>query len=175
MKIRNRRETVISPWVSLVERTVDDADGRPLGSFHSIAQADYVNILAETREGEIVLVEQFRPARETVTLELPGGLVDAGEEAIVTALRELREETGYDATEPPVLLGKLIPDTGRLDNWCWFFHAKNVVAVPGWQHEEGLTRHLLPKAEFIAALRNGRFLHALHIAAIALAIVEGRF
>jgi ADP-ribose pyrophosphatase len=175
IKIRRRRETRLSPWVTLVERELEDGRGESLGTFHSLAQADYVNVLAETRAGEIVLVEQFRSARETMTLELPGGLVEAGEEPASCALRELREETGYAAAEPPILLGKLIPDTGRLDNWCWFYHARNVDPVADWQPEDGVRRRLLSKPDFITALRRGEFLHALHIAAVSLAMIEGRF
>ena len=42
-----------------------------------------------------VLVAQFRPPVNRVMIELPAGLIDAGESAEVAALRELKEETGY--------------------------------------------------------------------------------
>jgi 8-oxo-dGTP pyrophosphatase MutT (NUDIX family) len=175
MRIVRRSERPVSPWVTLIERDVVDDSGHALGAFHSLAQADYVNVLAETSAGEIVLVEQFRPAREAVTIELPGGLVDPGETPLACALRELREEVGYAAPAPPVLLGKLIPDTGRLDNWCWYFHATGVEPVGGWHPESELRRILVPKQEFLKDVREGRFLHALHIAAVTLAMLQGRF
>lgn len=43
----------------------------------------------------VILVKQFRPAVKAVTLELPAGLIDKGENAHTAALRELREETGF--------------------------------------------------------------------------------
>lgn len=45
-----------------------------------------------------VLISQYRPALDRVVLEFPAGLIDAGESASDTAIRELREETGYHGT-----------------------------------------------------------------------------
>ena len=61
--IARTTRTVLSPWVTLVERAVDGGRGAPgiaLPMYHSLAQADYVTILAETEKGETILVEQFR-------------------------------------------------------------------------------------------------------------------
>lgn len=54
-----------------------------------------VSVLAVTDEGKIVLVEQYRKPMELTTLEIPAGKREKGEEPIVTALRELEEETTY--------------------------------------------------------------------------------
>jgi 8-oxo-dGTP pyrophosphatase MutT (NUDIX family) len=47
---------------------------------------------------ETLLVEQFRPPLQQAVLEFPAGLIDPGEDVTQTAIRELREETGYLGT-----------------------------------------------------------------------------
>lgn len=61
---------------------------------------DSVQILCITKEADVVLVNQFRPGTEEMSLELPGGGIEENEEALRAGLRELEEETGYtgDAT-----------------------------------------------------------------------------
>jgi 8-oxo-dGTP pyrophosphatase MutT (NUDIX family) len=43
----------------------------------------------------VILQKQYRPPVEKVTIEVPAGLIDAGETAEQAAVRELKEETGY--------------------------------------------------------------------------------
>ncbi|MEQ6354979.1 NUDIX hydrolase [Lysinibacillus sp. M3] len=56
-----------------------------------------VAVIAITDEGKLVLVEQYRKALERSIVEIPAGKLEPGEEPIVTARRELEEETGYGA------------------------------------------------------------------------------
>ena len=59
-----------------------------------------VAVLAITKENEVILVEQYRKAIEQVTLEIPAGKLEPGEDnKKLSAIRELKEETGYEATE----------------------------------------------------------------------------
>ena len=54
-----------------------------------------VAILQKPSGPELLLQKQFRPPINKVTIEVPAGLVDEGETAAESAVRELREETGY--------------------------------------------------------------------------------
>jgi len=56
-----------------------------------------VAIIALDDQGRVLLVHQYRTALERVTLEIPAGKLDPGEEALDCARRELAEETGYSA------------------------------------------------------------------------------
>ncbi|WP_082233927.1 NUDIX domain-containing protein [Halobacillus massiliensis] len=54
-----------------------------------------VAIIAQKEDGKIIFVEQYRKAMEKSMVEIPAGKLEEGEEPIVTAKRELEEETGY--------------------------------------------------------------------------------
>ena len=54
-------------------------------------------IAAVKKDGTMIMVKQFRKPAERVMLEVPAGKIDAGEDAMTAALRELKEETGYTA------------------------------------------------------------------------------
>src|SRR5476651_2645728 len=65
--------------------------------FFVLDSVNWVNVIAVTPDRQLVMVEQYRHGSNTVELEIPGGMMDAGEaDPVVTAVRELREETGYE-------------------------------------------------------------------------------
>lgn len=109
----SRRDLAVSPWVRIVERTIDFGDR--VETYHAVTQAAYIGILAVTREGEIPIVRQYRPALERHTWELPAGMVDPGESPETTCRRELREETGLVARQVHAL-GTFAADPARLSN-----------------------------------------------------------
>lgn len=56
-----------------------------------------VALAAVTDEGKLVMVRQYRKAAEKAVLEVPAGKIEIGEDRMLTAKRELKEETGYTA------------------------------------------------------------------------------
>jgi ADP-ribose pyrophosphatase len=166
------RRTHLSDWVTLVERTVSVEGASPPRQFHSLAQADYVTVLALTTGDEVALVRQFRPALDDFSLELPGGLLDPGEAPGDCARRELAEEAGLAAAriEP---LGVLHPDSGRLENRLWAFLAAGCTPQPGWQPEPDVVPLRRGRADFLRDVAEGRFVHALHVAVVGLALCRG--
>ncbi len=138
-----------------------------------VMPADYVTVVALTQDLRVVLVEQYRPAAERVTLELPSGLVDPGEAPEVTARRELFEETGFEVEEL-FSLGALIPDTGRLGNrlHCFFARVKESVR-PRPKNNEGIEVRIVTLETVKSAINDGTFDHALHCGVWMLAISKG--
>lgn len=167
-----RAERALSPWVRLVERTVA-TDGADDAVFHSFAQTDYVCIVAVTPKNDLVCVRQYRPAVDAVTLELPAGMLGADEAPLDCAVRELAEETGFRPASSPIALGCFHPDTGRLENRFWAFVVRDLVPVPNFTAESEVARVLVPAAEVPRLIADGRFIHAMHIAALGLAILRG--
>lgn len=160
--------TPVSPWVSLVAKTIADEHGVSLGEYHSIAVADYVSILAVTRDGTIPLVRQFRPAVERMTLEFPGGLLDPGEQPGACAARELSEEAGLVARDLQQI-GYLMPDSGRLGNRLWCFFSDNITADETWVPEADVELFFASAAEIERMICTGEFDHAPHVAIFGLA------
>ncbi len=83
---------------------------------------DWVNVIATTSSGEVVLVEQYRNGTDKVTLEIPGGAIDPGEAPESAAARELEEETGYRASALE-LIGVVEPNPAFLANRCFTYLA----------------------------------------------------
>src|SRR5580765_2300990 len=81
---------------------------------------DWINVVARTTEGRLLMIRQFRHGTGKVTLEIPGGMVDPGESPADAAVRELREETGY-AGGTPRLLGVVEPNPAIQTNLCHLF------------------------------------------------------
>ncbi|MEP6759918.1 MAG: NUDIX hydrolase [Sporichthyaceae bacterium] len=84
-------------WVPVSTRTYRMPDGSV--SDWDIHEPGFttVAVLALTPDDRVVLTRQFRPGPGRVVFDLPGGIVDPGEQIIEAAARELREETGYSA------------------------------------------------------------------------------
>jgi 8-oxo-dGTP pyrophosphatase MutT (NUDIX family) len=95
--VRTARESVATFRIFELERGVwNDADGKPRGDGYVLRCRDWCNVVAVTPEDEVILVWQYRFGTDGLSLEIPGGVIDQGEEPIVAAGRELLEETGYE-------------------------------------------------------------------------------
>src|SRR5438105_3720111 len=103
----------MADWQKLGERMIRDGYRTIIGrryrlpsgferEFEIKRERDTAVVVAITPEDDVVLVREFRPGVEAELLELPGGVVDAGEDPLAAACRELVEETGYAGDLEPV-------------------------------------------------------------------------
>lgn len=112
-------------------------------------------VVAFTPEKKLILVKQYRYGPGKVLLELPAGKIDPGESPESTALRELEEETGYQAEEL-VPLTTSYPTPGYNNEWIHIFLAKNV--TQGEQHldsGEFLSVELVELSQAVEACMRG--------------------
>jgi ADP-ribose pyrophosphatase len=149
-------------------------DGRVAGPYRVLDYPDWVNALALTRDGQVVLVRQFRPGPKKVTLELPGGAVEPAEQSLVAAMRrELEEETGYGGGEI-TYLASLSPNSASHTNRIHSFLAKDVERIGDLRPDdtEFLEVVLMPLEELIRVARRGELDQAMHFATLFLALAE---
>lgn len=149
---------------------VDGAHPRTgaIKKFSIIECVDWVNIVALTPADEVVLIRQYRAGTNSICLEIPGGMVDAGEEPLAAAQRELAEETGYTA-ETWRHLGTTLPNPAIQGNRLYSYLAIDArpTMETRFDSSEVIAIETAPLAGVRAMLRDGRIDHALVIAAFA--------
>lgn len=130
---------------------------------------DWVNVIAVTPDDQVILIRQFRFGVWENCLEIPGGMVDPGEDPRTAAIRELEEETGYRPREVRSL-GSVHPNPAIQTNRCHTFLALGCErAHAGEQdHGEDITVELHPRATLHALVASGEISHSLVVAAFFL-------
>lgn len=109
-------------------------DGHPAKREY-IEHPGAVLIIPLVDENTVVLERQYRYPVRQHCYELPAGKKERGEVPLLTAQRELKEETGYEANDWQ-LLGSLLPSIGYADEQIEFFVARNL-RFTGIARDEG--------------------------------------
>jgi 8-oxo-dGTP pyrophosphatase MutT (NUDIX family) len=131
---------------------------------------DWVNIIPVTTEDQVVLIRQFRFGIWSTALEIPGGMVDPGEDPISAAVRELEEETGYLPSGRVIHLGTVHPNPAFMTNACHCFLALGCDRT-GTIHpdaDEDIQVSLERRDRISELLHNGAITHALVLCAFLL-------
>lgn len=166
-KTTSTRYLVDDKWLRLRADTCRRHDGLEIDPFYVMEQGDFVHALPITTAGKLVLVRQYRHGAATMSLELPGGVLDAGEDAMIGAQRELAEETGATGGEWSHLT-TFFPNPARQNNRFHCFLANGVTrgAERSLDENEEIEVHECTWAEVDEAIANGEFNQGNHIAAV---------
>jgi 8-oxo-dGTP pyrophosphatase MutT (NUDIX family) len=161
-------------WLTLHEQHVRLPTGAEIEEFHLIESPDWVAVLALTPAGQLVMVEQYRHGARQSSLELPAGVIDAGETPADAARRELAEETGFSPAELTPL-STVFPEPARHTNRAHFFFATGAEKRAEQRLDEGenLSVRLISPRGVLEAIESGALVHGAHVGAILLAMHRG--
>ncbi len=128
---------------------------------------DWVNIIPVTKNNEIVLIEQYRQGIDGITLEVPGGLIESGEDPGRAGERECREETGFSSAEKAELLGTNEPNPAFMNNICYSYvwHNCEKNGVQELDSHEDIEVVLAPANKIKNYIKEGKIKHSLVLTA----------
>jgi ADP-ribose pyrophosphatase len=136
--------------------------------FYVLDSPSWVNVIATTRNSEIVMVEQFRHGTNTVELEIPGGIMDRTDaDPVATGVRELREETGFQGLNAR-LLGDVFPNPAIMSNTCYTVLIEDCALNHETQFDAGedIITRLIPLSEIPQLVSQQRIRHSLVLCAL---------
>jgi 8-oxo-dGTP pyrophosphatase MutT (NUDIX family) len=171
----------IHPWKKLRQKSVyaheyctlyenefqHPIDGRR-GNFLTIDICDSVQIIAETANNGIILVEQFRFGSGEFSLEIPAGRLEKDEDIIACARRELLEETGYAGRDAKIIAA-LCPNPASQINQTYVVHMVQCekISPTNFDEMEELATGIVTRDGLVNLIRDNKIRNSLTLSAIA--------
>ncbi len=163
--LTDSRKIYKNPWIDVREDSVIRPGGKP-GIFGVVEIQPGVSVVPLASDGTMYLVRQYRYVQQAYVLECMSGGMDAGEEPLVTAKRELREELGGESDEWTSL--GTIRSFGTVNGTAHLFLAQNTVLKYPQHTDEGEVIEICPMPFTVAyeKVQSGEITHAPSVAAI---------
>lgn len=156
-KTKSSKQVFHSPFVSVNSSTVELPNGSVIDDFYTVTIQNAALIVATTSDEQIILTKEYRYACKEVVTECPAGMFEDNEDPLMTARRELLEETGH-GSEDWTYLGPTFESTSKLTNTMHLFWAKNCKRVSDQSLEESegnIEVMAMPIDEAIELVMNG--------------------
>lgn len=159
------------PFLIVEEHAVELTDGRVIPDWSWIITPDFVNVVAITEENTFLCFRQMKYGIEGTSLAPVGGFIEPDESPFSAAQRELREETGFEASEW-IDLGhyRVDPNRGAGTGYLWLARGAHRVMEPNADDLEEQTLLQLHRAEVETALAKGEFKVMSWAASVGLAL-----
>lgn len=169
----DRREVFQVPGrLTVSVETVELPNGKIINDYWQVTARSYVVVFAETTDGRVICLRQYRHGPRRVNLELVAGQIEDGEDPLQAAQRELLEEAGY--TSPQwTSLGPYVASASQGSGTAHYFRARAAVktAEPASGDLEDAEILILTRDELVAELRQGAFATADNVTGLALGLL----
>lgn len=172
-KLKNRKWKVLSSkslinlgtWLNVQVDTVELPNGICIPSWIILHFPHWINVIALTKDGQFVMIDQYRHALGETHYELVAGVVDPGETPLQAAQRELSEETGFGGGTWQLFM-TLSPNPTNHDNLSFTFLAVDVerISTPHQETSEDIHVHIIQQDDVYRLLQDGEIVQALHAA-----------
>ncbi len=167
------RELVLdaSPWVRHWTESVKLPDGRVIDDYHTVVLRDFASIVTFTPDNLLIIQKSYRHGVRRVSLGLPGGYLEVGEDSLTAAKRELLEETGYAAEDWHRICSLVVHGNAG----CGTMHAfiargAKRITDPDSGDLEDVHLSLMSIPEVMSALSGGEFRTLPSVTALLLAL-----
>lgn len=150
------------PWLTARRDTVELPDGRINPEYYVLEYPTWVNVTAITKDGEMVLVRQYRHALGQTNFEIVAGVLEGNEEPLEAAKRELMEEAGYGGGEwKEIACISANPSTTTNLTHCFLATGVEKVSQQHLDATEDIEVYLFSQEEVKAMIQRGEFVQSL--------------
>jgi ADP-ribose pyrophosphatase len=161
------------PWATLRSDRCEMPSGHIVEDYYVLEYSNWVNAIAITEDNKILMVHQYRHGAGIISLEIPGGVIDPGEQPEQAIRRELLEETGYQFDDFE-LLSTVYANPSTANNQTFCYLAKGGKKVQG-QHldeQEEIIVETFTIDEVKQLLADNKIAQALHCTGIFYALMK---
>ncbi|TDG37942.1 NUDIX hydrolase [Pedobacter changchengzhani] len=164
---------VKAQWATLRVDTCELQSGAIKDDYYVLEYPNWVNAVALTEEGKVIMVRQYRHAADIISLEIPGGVMDGDEAPEFAIKRELQEETGY-TFKTCKLVATLYPNPATSNNKTFTYVLTGGIKT----HAQHLDEHEILNVEEYTIdevkqlLKDNKIDQALHVAGLFYGLAE---
>ena len=159
------------PWLTVRKDKCELPNGKVMPAFYVMEYPTWAAAFALTKDNKVLMIKQYRHGIEEITTEIPGGVVDKGEDSADAVQRELLEETGYrfDSIE---YMGKICANPSTGNNYLHMYLARGgeKVAEQKLDETEDVEVVIYTIDEVKQLLRENKIVQSLHATCIFYAL-----
>lgn len=154
-------------WISLRADECKLPNGKVISPYYVLEEKDWVHIIAINGNDEVLGIEQYRYAGDTVCTEIPAGCIEENESPLQAAQRELKEETGFEADRWDHVISPFA-NPARQTNRIHVFKARGLVdtGIKDLDENEEIEHFFISISELKKKIYSGEFSQALQIASV---------
>lgn len=162
-KVLESKRLFAEPWFTVRKDICELPNGKKHEAYYILEYPDWATAFALTEDNRVIMVRQYRHGLGVVSTELPGGVIDKGEDARTAVARELKEETGYEFDQIEEI-GQVAPNPATSNNYMHMFLARGgrKVSDQNLDETEDVEVLLLSLDEAKQLLRENRIVQSLH-------------
>jgi len=174
-RVEGSRTVLRDPWIHLRADRCITQRGAVLDPFYVLEYRDWAHVVAFDEDDHLLLVRQWRHGAAAFSLELPGGVMEPGEDPLQAGARELLEETGHAA---PALthVAALSPNAANFTNRVHVMlgvgarKVKDLSLDPG----EDVVVERVPWRNAAAMALSGEMIHSQHVGLLMMALARAK-